>query len=281
MKIALYAVLIVCNLAPTLVGQTKADVLSCIQKAGTDVTSLQPCAELAAGVEDHRISEAFQQLSLLPSNSSVSVAQKEQEWHQFRSQACVHWHSVADFGCLQTLGAIQAEDVIKKVGSTYNYNPGQIPYQLWGVWTITRVIPTRTISCWDDKQAKRLIGTKIEYGPHLYRWNQINNNHVSASTSLYDAQSFWSANSSPVSDGSQVDFDQLGIKMPLIAAISISGFTDREATGDGAPPGSLVLLKSSQDIIFDVCNVYFEANRAESPTAPVKSQLPAQLEKNP
>jgi hypothetical protein len=265
MKTILLVALGAFSIVSISVAQTKADVLSCIQKAGTDITALQPCAELAAGVEDHRISEAFQQLSLLPPNSATTVAHEEAEWQTFRSQACVRWHSVADFGCLQTLGAIQAEDVIKKVGSSYKYDPGEIPYKLWGTWTITREIPTRTITCWDDKQAKRLLGTKITYGPHAYQWNQISNNHISASVSLHDADSFWSAYSSPVSDGSQVDFGQLGISTPLIAHISLSGFTDKERSDDDAPPGSNVLLKSPRMIVIEVCSVYFEASKIDTP----------------
>jgi hypothetical protein len=262
------------SILPVSVAQTKADVLRCIQKAGTDITSLQPCAELAAGVEDHRISEAFQQLSLLPPNSAATVAHEEAEWHTFRSQACVKWHSIADFGCLQTLGAIQAKDVIKRVGPSYQYDPGEIPFQLWGSWTVTREIPTQTITCWDDKQAKTLIGTRIEYGPHYLRWSNIDNLNVTASESIFDAQSFWSAYSSPASDGSQVDFAQLGISTPLIVSVSLSGFTKSEQRDDGAPPGSNVLLKSSTRIIFEVCNVYFEASKSQTSTIPTNSEVP-------
>jgi hypothetical protein len=261
MKTILLLALGALSIAQMSAAQTKADVLSCIQKAGTDITSLQPCAELAAGVEDHRISEAIQQLSLLPRNAAETVAREEAEWHTFRSQECVRFHSVADFGCLQTLGAIQAEGLIKKAGPSYKYDPAEIPFQLWGAWTVTRVVPTRTISCWDDKQAKKLIGTTIEYGPHSLRWGIIDNHHVSASVSLFDAQSFWSAYSSPSSTGSQVDFAQLGISVPLIASISLSGFNHAEQSDDGAPPGSNLLLKSPRQIIFEVCNVYFEANK--------------------
>jgi uncharacterized damage-inducible protein DinB len=273
-KTILLVMLGILSIVPTANGQTKADVLSCIQKAGTDITSLLPCAELAAGVEDHRISEAFQQKSLLPPNTAEAIAREEKEWQTFRSQACVRWHSVADFGCLQTLGAIQADDVIKKVGQSYKYDPGEIPYQLWGTWTVTRMIPTQTISCWDEKQAELLIGTRIEYGPHTYRWKQISNRHISASVSLYDAQSFWNANSSPVSDGSQVDFSQLEISTPLVTSISLSGFTDQEQSDDGAPPGSNALLKSPQQIIFEVCNVYFEASKTHVSTTHTNSTQP-------
>lgn len=267
MKMILLVALGAFSIVPLSLAQTKVDVLRCIQRAGTDISSLDPCAELAAGVEDHRISEAFHQLSFLPPNSAATVAHEEAEWHTFRSQACVKWHSIADFGCLQTLGAIQAEGLIKRVGPSYKYDPGEIPFQLWGSWTVTREIPTQTITCWDDKQAKTLIGTRIEYGPHSLRWGNINNINVTASESIFDAQSFWSAYSSPVSDGSQVDFAQLGISTPLIASLSLSGFTRSELSDDGAPPGSNVLMKSRSEMIFEVCNVYFEARKNQTPTS--------------
>jgi hypothetical protein len=262
MKRRLTFALYTLSVAAVSMAQTRADVLTCIQKAGADVTSLQPCEGLAAGVEDHRISEAFQQLSLSSANSAETVAREEAEWHKFRSQVCVHEHDVADFGCLQTLGAIQADSIIKKIGSNFKYDPGEVPYQLWGTWIVTREIPTRTITCWDDKQSRALIGEHIDYGPHSLRWREINNQHVLASVSIFDAHSFWSTYSSPSSDGSQVDFAQLGLNAPLVSSVSLRGFQHEEQTDDDAPPGSNVLLKSPQQLIFEVCNVYFEATKS-------------------
>ena len=37
-----------------------------------------------------------------------------------------------------------------------------IPRELWGTWVVHREVPTTTISCWGDKDAKKLIGTELE-----------------------------------------------------------------------------------------------------------------------
>jgi hypothetical protein len=36
-----------------------------------------------------------------------------------------------------------------------------VPKELWGTWVVRREVPTTAISCWGDKEAKKLIGTEI------------------------------------------------------------------------------------------------------------------------
>lgn len=38
-----------------------------------------------------------------------------------------------------------------------------IPQNLRGKWRVRRILPADTISCWGDREAKRLLGTEIEY----------------------------------------------------------------------------------------------------------------------
>jgi hypothetical protein len=38
-----------------------------------------------------------------------------------------------------------------------------IPSELWGRWVIRRELPTSTITCWGETEAREIIGTEIEY----------------------------------------------------------------------------------------------------------------------
>src|SRR5258707_13751788 len=49
----------------------------------------------------------------------------------------------------------------------------KVPTEIWGTWKIVRTLPTITISCWGDKEAKSIIGTEIEYTPTSFRWKRI------------------------------------------------------------------------------------------------------------
>jgi hypothetical protein len=38
-----------------------------------------------------------------------------------------------------------------------------IPKELWGKWIVRREVPTTTLSCWSEHEAKTLIGTDAEF----------------------------------------------------------------------------------------------------------------------
>ncbi len=44
-----------------------------------------------------------------------------------------------------------------------------IPKELWGKWIVRREVPTTTLSCWSEDEAKTLIGTEVEYSDGLFR----------------------------------------------------------------------------------------------------------------
>src|SRR5262245_61291884 len=48
-----------------------------------------------------------------------------------------------------------------------------IPKQLWGTWVVRREVPTKTISCWGEQEAKTLLGSKVEYSAGYFRWNGV------------------------------------------------------------------------------------------------------------
>jgi hypothetical protein len=138
-----------------------------------------------------------------------------------------------------------------------------IPSELWGTWAVRRDLPARTISCWNEAQARAIFGTKIVYRDDSFQWKDRITKHPTVDVSVITANQFQEDNSGHGSNSSQVNFDQLGIKTPTVRQITI----DHPGVRSDLPeepdeiPGDVVLLKDRDTIIFSVCNVYFEAKR--------------------
>ena len=136
-----------------------------------------------------------------------------------------------------------------------------IPKELWGKWRITRILPAKTISCWGNKEAKQLLGTEIDYGAHLLRWQTTKASHVDSEMREVAAEQFETENSSQSANGSQVNLRQLGIRAIKVQQVLIK-HDDAKVTGTTTElPGDDVLIKRKNTIVFSVCNVYFEARR--------------------
>ena len=139
-----------------------------------------------------------------------------------------------------------------------------IPKELWGTWVVRREVPTTTISCWGEKEAKTLIGTEIKYSATLFRWNKVATRNPDAKIETISADQFHDQNSGGSSSGSQVNLRQLGIKTDKVKQVIIQ-HPDRNITGATSEiPGDSVLIKDKNTIIFSVCQVYFEAKRSVS-----------------
>jgi hypothetical protein len=137
----------------------------------------------------------------------------------------------------------------------------EIPAEIQGRWVVSRIIPTRTITCWDQKQADRLIGTEIDYTPETLHWQDLIVNHPSIGVSEITAEQFHHEYSGGGAADSQVDFRQLGIKTASVRRIVLTHEELRDLGGEYVVPGDEVLIKNSNAIIFSACNVYFEARR--------------------
>jgi len=151
--------------------------------------------------------------------------------------------------------------LILLVGLAKSVPAQTIPKELWGTWVVHREVPTTTIACWGDKEAKKLIGTELKYSTQLFRWNKVVSKNPTAETITMTAQRFHDENSGGGTNSSQVTFTQLGITEEKAVQIvirhpaaNITGATDEI-------PGDTVLLKDKDTTIFSVCSVYFEAKR--------------------
>jgi hypothetical protein len=136
-----------------------------------------------------------------------------------------------------------------------------IPQELVGKWVIQRELPTRTISCWGEKEAKAIIGTEIEYTADSFRWKDIVVKLPTVTVAVVSAEQFQRENSSPSVNGSQVSFRQLGIDAPELKQVSINHAPAEITAATTEIPGDEVLLKNRNAIVFSVCSVYFEAKR--------------------
>lgn len=143
--------------------------------------------------------------------------------------------------------------------------PRTIPEQIWGKWVVSRELPTTTISCWDEAEAKKtLLGTEIEYSREVFRWKEVVTNHPVAEAKIVNAEHFHDDNSGKGSNSSQVTFRQLGITASEAMQISIQHSPARITGGTVEIPGDEVLLKNKDTIIFAACNIYFEAKRVST-----------------
>ena len=46
---------------------------------------------------------------------------------------------------------------------TVSVTSHEIPQNLRGVWVVTQVLPTQTISCWGSQDAHKVLDTTIQY----------------------------------------------------------------------------------------------------------------------
>lgn len=143
-----------------------------------------------------------------------------------------------------------------------------IPKELWGNWVVTRELPATTISCWGEKQASGLLGTKIEYSADMFRRKDIVTRHPVAQSKIITAKQFHAENSGQGANSSQVAFPQLGIKAKEAKQISIEHPPASITAATTEIPGDEVLNKDNDTIIFSICNVFFEAKRVVPPHAP-------------
>jgi hypothetical protein len=145
-----------------------------------------------------------------------------------------------------------------------------IPSELWGSWVVRRELPTSTISCWGETEARAIIGTEIEYSAHSFRWKDKIARHPTADVSVVSAKQFHDENSGQGANSSQVSFGQLGIKAATAKQVTINhpGVTSELPGEPSEIPGDVILLKNHNTIVFSVSNVYFEAKRvvASSPS---------------
>jgi len=163
-------------------------------------------------------------------------------------------------------GVIKVSDhteqvTMKRTDHTWLPQLETIPEEIWGKWVVSRIIPTETITCWNEADAKKLIGTEILYSREVFRWKDIVSDHPLAETRMISAEQFNTDYSGQGSNSSQVSFNELGVQAQQAMQISIHHAPEKITGATIEIPGDEVLVKDKDTIIFSACNVYFEAKR--------------------
>lgn len=136
-----------------------------------------------------------------------------------------------------------------------------IPRQLHGRWRIKRILPAGGISCWSGKEAKRLIGTEIEYTDGTVRWGKQLALVRSVKESELTADQFDRDN---WGSGGSVLLSDLGIQAPRVTQINIMHADLTPIRGASEIVAEDALIKDENTIIIDPCGVFFVAVRAPS-----------------
>jgi hypothetical protein len=136
-----------------------------------------------------------------------------------------------------------------------------IPREVWGKWVVRREVSTTTISCWGEPEARKLIGSELEYSEKIFRWNTIITNDPVAESKIITAQQFHDENSGGSVNSSQVDFQQLGIKQARTTEVKIHHADAPLSATTNEIPGDDILVKDTNTIVFSICNIFFEAKR--------------------
>lgn len=212
--------------------------------------------------EDVRLNKAYQaRVAQLRSDPTALTALRKQErsWIVQRDQQCGK-----DIACLAQATGAHADyfETQVKQNDTGAKPATPMPAELLGSYTIRKILPTQTISCWDEKQARALIGTDLEYKPDSLRWKTTTVRYVNSSTTNIKAEDFAADNSG---SQSSVTFKDLGITAPEVKQITIEHpdvtIADWSHEGTMEMPGETVIVKGPNTLVFSVCNVYFEADR--------------------
>ena len=144
------------------------------------------------------------------------------------------------------------------IGSAYSQ---PIPKELWGRWVIRREISTGMISCWGDKDARRIIGTEIEYSEDSFRWKNSVTKNPAVKIETVTADRFHDEYSGKGSTSSQVTFQQLGITTRTATQVEIEHPGANVVAVTPEIPGDIILIKNRNTIVFSVCSLFFEAKR--------------------
>ncbi len=133
-----------------------------------------------------------------------------------------------------------------------------IPAHLLGKWVVTRVLPAGGVSCWSGKEAKRLVGTEIEYTGSTVRWGNQEETYQLAGVSELTDDKFHQEFSG---SGGQVSLAQVGIRADRVTLVSFTHPEMWPIHGAYEIVGEDVLLKDQNSIIVVACGVFFEAHR--------------------
>ena len=137
-----------------------------------------------------------------------------------------------------------------------------MPASLRGSWRISRILPTRNVTCWDQNRAKTLLGTTLIYEPHALTWSGGRQTIDETLTRTLTARQFRDEASGASPASGVVDLKDLGIAAANVVELDLQ-HEDADVTGATTEvPGDTVLLAGPGRIVVSACGVYYSAVRA-------------------
>jgi uncharacterized protein YecT (DUF1311 family) len=264
--------------APPSRAQYSAAYTTCVNSAGSDAANLTVCAQTELNRQDARLNHSYRkrmtQISADPA-ATTALRADERKWIRARDAKCKTdsaclLKETADRADLLTTQAAAASPSQSAVATGAQLAPSAmastdaasaIPHELIGRWTVLRTLPTKTISCWGETEAKALIGTQIIYTADSLQWKDAVAKDPKVTRNVITARNFALNNSGGGANDSNVSFKQLGITSSRATQVTIE-HPDATVTGSTTEiPGDSVLLRDPTHIIFSVCNLYFLAER--------------------
>ncbi len=131
----------------------------------------------------------------------------------------------------------------------------RMPATLAGSWRIARILPTKNTACWDEEQAKKLIGSTLTYRTGAMRWQGGEVPLTGIVTRVQTPDTFAGENAN------KLQLTDLKILAPTVTEVDLQ-HEDMDITGSTTEvPGDSVLLAGPNRIVMSACGVYYEATR--------------------
>jgi len=265
-------------LVPSARAQYSAAYTTCVNAAGSDAANLTVCAQTELNRQDARLNQSYRKrMTQIAADPAATTALRadERKWIRARDAKCKTdsaclLKETADRADLLASQAAAASPSQSAVATGAQLAPaatasaeaaGAIPHELIGRWTVIRTLPTKTISCWGEAEAKTVIGTEIIYTADALQWKDAVAKDPKVTRNVITARNFALNNSGGGANDSNVSFKQLGITAARATQVTIE-HPDATVTGSTTEiPGDSVLLRDATHIVFSVCNLYFLAER--------------------
>jgi uncharacterized protein YecT (DUF1311 family) len=257
--------------------QYSAAYTTCANAAGNDAANLTVCAQTELNRQDARLNQNYRKrMTQLSSDAAATTSLRadERKWIRARDAKCKTDSTCrlrettdrADFLATQVAsaslqGAVSTSAQIAPTAMASTDAAGTIPHELIGHWTVVRTLPTKTISCWGEPEAKIVIGTEIVYTAESLQWKDAVAKNPKVTKTIVTARNFALNNSGGGANDSNVSFKQLGITAGRATQFTIEHADANVTGGTTEIPGDTVLLRDPTHIIFSVCNLYFLAER--------------------
>ena len=128
-----------------------------------------------------------------------------------------------------------------------------IPTLIVGRWRIQKILPTHNPQCWDEDEAKALIGNTLTYQAHAMTWRGGTEPISYALSRTQNRSSFM--------EEYKVDLPELGITAQSVEEIDLQ-HEDADVTGATTEiPGDTILVAGRGRIVVSACGVFYSAIR--------------------